>query len=440
MRALLGSAACAAFLLICPTTLVLCHKESGYHPEDGSYLDDAVDVRLECPSDRFIRTRQTCHDENGADIQCIRIQCCDTHVFIAGRCIPKALDPCSLQLCEQACEVRGNRVWCTCHQGFEFHPNNYERKTQPYCVDVDECENHNGGCEQRCVNDPGAFHCECLPPMILSSDGKNCEHPTPIAIQRPLPLIRASSRCYAPCDTVSWLTRKMKQLTDQLHATQSALKKIMDNPALKGEGSTYAYKMLDSTAPLEGGYCRCERGPRGPPGATGRDGPKGAAGARARGPRGPEGSLDLMLLLLADMRHDINNLEARVYNKGELPERFNLQKAWRHQRKQEKREREGRTEQALEAYTAPPLEGAMYDPVYISPQGLTGEIPRESTTDWSLVKGDTEPSDLPMMLTEDMSGMDEKLRQFYILANITSSGEEEEQTSDDGDDNDYNNY
>lgn len=24
----------------------------------------------------------------------------------------------------------------------------------------------------------------------------------------------------------------------------------------------YAYRVLDSTAPLEGGYCRCERGPR----------------------------------------------------------------------------------------------------------------------------------------------------------------------------------
>lgn len=38
------------------------------------------------------------------------------------------------------------------------------------------------------------------------------------------------------------------------------------------------------------------------------------------------------------------------------PERFNLQKAWRRQRKQEMLERESKTEQELEAFTAPPIE------------------------------------------------------------------------------------
>lgn len=41
------------------------------------------------------------------------------------------------------------------------------------------------------------------------------------------------------------------------------------------------------------------------------------------------------------------------------PERFNLQKAWRRQRKQENLEKENRTEEELEAYTSPPvIEGA----------------------------------------------------------------------------------
>lgn len=48
------------------------------------------------------------------------------------------------------------------------------------------------------------------------------------------------------------------------------------------------------------------------------EGPKGAAGERGpRGARGPKGSLDVMLLLLADLRHDIHNLEAKVYKDGE---------------------------------------------------------------------------------------------------------------------------
>lgn len=57
---------------------------------------------------------------------------------------------------------------------------------------------------------------------------------------------------------------------------------------------------------------------QGPAGAPGMEGPKGDGGPRGpRGHRGPNGSMDLMLLLLADVRHDIRNLESRVYEKGE---------------------------------------------------------------------------------------------------------------------------
>lgn len=48
------------------------------------------------------------------------------------------------------------------------------------------------------------------------------------------------------------------------------------------------------------------------------EGPKGDVGPRGpRGARGPKGSMDLILLLLADIRHDITNLEAKVYKDGE---------------------------------------------------------------------------------------------------------------------------
>ncbi|CAD0202345.1 unnamed protein product [Chrysodeixis includens] len=429
MRAPLAAAACAALLLLHPATLVLCYQdERGYQAEDA-YHDDVLNVldgSSPCPTDRVLRTRDMCRID-GADIQCIKLKCCDTHVFIAGRCIPRSVDPCSLQLCEQACEVRGDRVWCTCHSGFQFHADHYKRKTQPYCVDIDECANNNGGCDQKCVNDPGGYHCECSKPLTLANDGKKCERR--ITVPEPLPLVRASSRCYAPCDTVNFMSRKIKHLAEQLQTTQTALKKLMESPALKedrfAEG-TYAYRVLDSTAPLEGGYCRCERGPRGPAGPPGMEGPKGDEGPRGpRGPRGPKGSLDLMLLMIADLRHDIQNLEARVYKDDERPERFNLQKAWRRQRKQEKLERESHTEQELEAYTAPPIEG----PVDISPNGLNGEISHESTTDWTLVKGETDPAELPLGLMDDMAAL-EKLRQYHIMTNVTSPDDEEEPDND----------
>ncbi|XP_034833208.2 collagen and calcium-binding EGF domain-containing protein 1-like [Maniola hyperantus] len=443
MRAPVGPV-CVATLLMIPVALVLCRQEdTGYYVEDG-YHDDAIDVfdiAAACPTDRLLRSRETCRVE-GVDVQCIRIHCCEDYNYIAGRCIPKTIEACSLRLCEQACEVRDQRLWCYCHPGFRFDEESYRRKTQPYCVDIDECANGNGGCEQRCVNDPGGYHCECSPPLTVAGDGRKCIPPVAITLPEPLPLIRASSRCYATCDTVSWLSRKVKHLSDQLHTTQVAMKKLLENPLLKGEDGdrfaegNYAYRVLDSTAPLEGGYCRCERGPRGPPGPAGMEGPKGDTGARGpRGAKGPKGSLDLMLLLLADIRHDIHNLEEKVYKEGERPERFNLQKAWRRQRKQEKLEKENRTEQELEAYTAPPIIGE--GPVEISPRGLSGAVTRETetTTDWTLVKGDTYDS----TDSQDLADMDEKLHQFRLLVNATRSDDEEDE-ADDEDDDDYSFY
>ncbi len=37
-------------------------------------------------------------------------------------------------------------------------------------TDINECLKHNGGCEQRCVNKPGSYSCECKRGFVLSSD------------------------------------------------------------------------------------------------------------------------------------------------------------------------------------------------------------------------------------------------------------------------------
>ena len=41
--------------------------------------------------------------------------------------------------------------------------------------DIDECKEDTDGCEQRCVNDPGTFHCDCDPGYTLRSDNKACQ-------------------------------------------------------------------------------------------------------------------------------------------------------------------------------------------------------------------------------------------------------------------------
>ena len=44
----------------------------------------------------------------------------------------------------------------------------------PMCADVDECGSDNGGCQHRCINENGEFHCECFPGYVLASDGTSC--------------------------------------------------------------------------------------------------------------------------------------------------------------------------------------------------------------------------------------------------------------------------
>ncbi|MBN3279423.1 CCBE1 protein, partial [Polyodon spathula] len=56
------------------------------------------------------------------------------------------------------------------------------------------------------------------------------------------------------------------------------------------------------------------RGPVGPPGAPGKDGTKGKRGAPGlTGPPGLPGSFDFLLLMMADIRNDIAELQERVF-------------------------------------------------------------------------------------------------------------------------------
>lgn len=58
------------------------------------------------------------------------------------------------------------------------------------------------------------------------------------------------------------------------------------------------------------------RGALGPPGAPGKDGMKGDRGAPGpSGPPGPPGSFDFLLLMMADIRNDITELQRKVLGK-----------------------------------------------------------------------------------------------------------------------------
>ena len=52
---------------------------------------------------------------------CSRSNCCPSYTYVAGRCVPDDINPCSLNLCEQKCSVYFGRVVCTCFSGYKFN-------------------------------------------------------------------------------------------------------------------------------------------------------------------------------------------------------------------------------------------------------------------------------------------------------------------------------
>ena len=68
------------------------------------------------------------------------------------------------------------------------------------------------------------------------------------------------------------------------------------------------------------------------PGAPGIEGPRGPKGELGPpGSKGEAGSFDFFMLMMADLRHDLEQLETRVYPTRERPlPRYNMQQhmAW----------------------------------------------------------------------------------------------------------------
>ena len=111
-------------------------------------------AELECPSDNVISTTYRCQVEDRWT-DCSRSTCCHGYTFVAGRCVPDDINPCSLNLCEQRCSVYFGRVVCTCFSGFRFNREKHTNQ-QPnsgstpvkVCEDIDECQVNNGECDQ----------------------------------------------------------------------------------------------------------------------------------------------------------------------------------------------------------------------------------------------------------------------------------------------------
>ncbi|KAI6647918.1 hypothetical protein LOD99_8379 [Oopsacas minuta] len=66
------------------------------------------------------------------------------------------IDECSgFNNCQHQCENTQGSFHCTCKEGYQLASNGYD------CVDINECQEMNGGCELGCINYIGSFQCYC---------------------------------------------------------------------------------------------------------------------------------------------------------------------------------------------------------------------------------------------------------------------------------------
>ncbi|XP_024940052.1 collagen and calcium-binding EGF domain-containing protein 1 [Cephus cinctus] len=336
------------------------NSESEIIAEDGYYLDSVDEYlaassseTLECPSTNVIRTQYKCRSSKNEWVDCSRMHCCPDYTLIAGHCIPKGTDPCTLDLCEQRCSILLQRVICTCWDGYRYSPDRQRQGLKPVCIDIDECAEGTADCEQICNNNPGGFSCDCQEGFYLRADNKTCESAV-LGKSANEEAVAAASRCYASCDTVLRLNDKIRKLQEKMSAIGTAIRLSSyssgppgpmgppgppgpsgprgfpgDDVTMASEGYSRngdkSYSILNTFVPAESGYCKCQRGSIGPTGPPGENGQKGEAGERGpRGQKGAAGSFDFLLLLLADVRHDIVLLQEKVFQ-GETPPKFDFQ-------------------------------------------------------------------------------------------------------------------
>ncbi|KAF3832127.1 hypothetical protein F7725_025792, partial [Dissostichus mawsoni] len=225
----------------------------------------------ECPDNKILTVEYPCVGAGGKSSTCWRRKCCDGFRFVMGQCIPETVDVCAASPCEQQCTDNFGRVVCTCYH------------------DIDECEQPDSSvCDQECVNTVGSFLCRCHSDYILAPDQRSCI---------PVPGLANSS------DKPSLRTGK----SPDRHPGE---------PGKRGDPG-------DRGLP----------GPRGPRGNMGPVGPepdlkhmKRAAGglwaplgqqeqmdSRSQRSTGPPGSFDFLLLMMADIRNDIIELQEKVF-------------------------------------------------------------------------------------------------------------------------------
>ncbi|XP_071385530.1 collagen and calcium-binding EGF domain-containing protein 1 isoform X2 [Centroberyx affinis] len=318
-----------------------------------SYREEQDDTDGEaCSEHKIATTKYPCLKSTGEVTTCYRKKCCKGFKFVLGQCIPEDYDVCAGAPCEQQCTDHFGRVVCTCYPGYRYDRERHRSREQPYCLDIDECANKNMTvCSQICINAVGSYRCECEKGYSLEEDGKTCTKGERARFFGKSDNMMNAGTCSATCDdfhqikmSVLQLKQKMamlpnnaevqEQMTNEKILTHSFLAGPPGHPGPPGdpgpEGPPGLTGLLGPPGPPgprglmgpigpspELSHVRQgRRGPMGLPGAPGKEGMKGERGAPGpSGPPGPPGSFDFLLLLMADIRNDIVDLQSKVYGR-----------------------------------------------------------------------------------------------------------------------------
>uniref|UniRef100_A0A4W4EAK7 EGF-like domain-containing protein n=1 Tax=Electrophorus electricus TaxID=8005 RepID=A0A4W4EAK7_ELEEL len=304
--------------------------------------DDAA--REVCSENHTATTKYPCVKSTGELTTCFRKKCCEGFKFVLGQCIPEDYDVCAGAPCEQQCTDHFGRVVCTCYPGYRYDRERHRNREKPYCLDVDECANPNETvCSQICINTPGSYRCACERGHFLEADRRSCTKGERAPLFEKSDNVMKAGTCSATCEdfnqikmTVFQLKQKIamlpsnteidKQMTsEKMLTTHSFLPGPPGQPGAPGspgpQGSPgppghsgppglpgpRGQMGLMGPSPDLSHIKQGRRGPMGPPGAPGRDGLKG-----------PPGSFDFLLLLMADIRNDIAELQSKVFGRQML--------------------------------------------------------------------------------------------------------------------------
>ncbi|ELW72840.1 Collagen and calcium-binding EGF domain-containing protein 1 [Tupaia chinensis] len=275
-------------------------------------------------------------------------------------------DVCAEAPCEQQCTDNFGRVLCTCYPGYRYDRERHRKREKPYCLDIDECASSNQTlCAHICVNTAGSYRCECREGYVREDDGRTCtpgdKYPNDTGHEEKSENAVKAGTCCATCKEFHQMKQTVLQLKQKIallpnnavdlgkYITGGKIALLPNNAVDLGKYITGG-KVLASNAYLPGppGLPGGQGppgspGPKGSPGFPGMPGPPGQPGPRGsmgpmgpspdlshikqgrRGPvgppgapgrdgsKGPPGSFDFLLLMLADIRNDITELQEKVF-------------------------------------------------------------------------------------------------------------------------------